>query len=92
MELDSLPATVIHLETNSGNASKPRNVGLDNAKGKYIGFIDSDDSVSKDYIEKLLNKIDNEEFDYCLFSWDYKQNDLGPVIIEDNPPEWNMAI
>lgn len=67
-ELNDLPARVIHLENNTGNASIPRNVGLDNAEGLYIGFIDSDDSVSNDYISKLLNKINNEQFDYCLFS------------------------
>lgn len=91
-ELDNLPAKVIHLETNSGGASIPRNVGLDNAEGLYIGFIDSDDSVSKNYIEKLLNKIHTQTFDYCLFSWDYKQSNFSPVIITDNPPEWNQSI
>ena len=30
-ELDKMNAKVIHLEKNSGNASYPRNVGLDNA-------------------------------------------------------------
>lgn len=92
VELDKLPAKIIHLETNSGCASTPRNIGLDNAQGLYIGFIDSDDSVSKNYVSTLLNKIHNEDFDYCLFSWDYKQRDLGPVLIEDQPPEWNQSI
>lgn len=91
-ELDTLPAKIIHLEQNSGGASTPRNIGLDNAQGRYIGFIDSDDSVANNYIFTLLNKINTENFDYCLFSWTYKQNDLGPVIIEDQPPEWNASI
>lgn len=91
-ELDNLPAKVIHLENNSGNASIPRNIGLDNAEGAYIGFIDSDDMISQRYIEVLLNKINEETFDYCLFSWKYKQNDLGAVIITDQPPAWNQSI
>ena len=53
---------IIHLEKNSGNASYPRNVGIDNAKGKYIGFIDSDDLVEDNYIELILNKIDKEDY------------------------------
>ena len=54
-ELDKLKAKVIHLEKNSGGASRPRNIGLDNACGEYIAFIDSDDMVSNDYIECILN-------------------------------------
>lgn len=91
-ELDALPAKIIHLEQNSGGASTPRNIGLNNAQGEYIGFIDSDDSVVDNYISTLLNKINTESFDYCLFSWTYKQNNLGPIIIEDQPPEWNASI
>lgn len=36
--------------------SNARNVGLNNAKGEYICFIDDDDIVSPYYLEGLLNK------------------------------------
>jgi glycosyltransferase involved in cell wall biosynthesis len=55
--LDSLKAKVIHLPTNSNGASRPRNVGLDIATGKYITFIDSDDYVLDNYIEKILSHL-----------------------------------
>jgi glycosyltransferase involved in cell wall biosynthesis len=44
----------IYLTENSGGASVPRNIGLDKAKGEYITFIDSDDLVSDDYIQTIL--------------------------------------
>ena len=66
-ELDKLNAKVIHLKENSGGASKPRNVGLDNAKGDYIVFIDSDDLVSDDYIE-TIRAATRKDFDYCYYS------------------------
>ncbi len=87
-ELDKFKAKVIHLETNSGSASTPRNVGIDNAKGEYITFVDADDMVSEDYVKTILDKIKTEDFDYCLFSWNFKGED---IIIEDNPPEWNTS-
>lgn len=38
---------------NSG-VSKARNLGIEVAQGEYICFIDSDDCVSKDYLESLI--------------------------------------
>lgn len=90
-ELDNLKATVIHLKGNSGNASKPRNVGLDKSKGKYIAFIDSDDSVSDKYIETILNRIKTNA-DYYIMSWTSKGVMNRDVIIKDMPPEWNTSI
>ncbi|MCC9220766.1 glycosyltransferase family 2 protein [Escherichia coli] len=34
-----------------GGAGIPSNIGINAAKGKYIGFVDSDDWVSKDAFE-----------------------------------------
>ena len=89
VELDKLGAKVIHLENNSGNASVPRNIGIDNASGKYIAFIDSDDLVSTEYISKILNKIKTKDFDYCFMSWQSQDN---KYVITDFPPEWNVCV
>lgn len=91
LELDKLNAKVIHLEKNSGCASVPRNVGLDNAKGEYITFIDADDLVADNYVETIINKC-KEDFDYCLFSWRSQGVWNANVIIEDNPPSWNCSV
>lgn len=46
---------VIH-QKNKG-LSGARNAGLDIAKGKYIGFVDSDDSIEPNMFEVLLNNL-----------------------------------
>lgn len=88
-ELDNLKARVIHLSNNSGNASTPRNLGLFYAKGEYIAFIDSDDDVMPNYVEKILEKI-KIGFDICFISW--KSDSDIEIIIDDEPPEWNNSV
>lgn len=86
--LDTLNAKVIHLEKNSGGASKPRNVGLDIATGEYIAFIDSDDLVSDKYIEEITNKA-TKGFDYFYIGFLISGD---PIIIKDRPPSWNCCV
>lgn len=88
-QLDKLKANVIHLKENSGGASIPRNIGLDNAKGDYILFIDADDMITFNYIETIEETIKTNDFDYCYISWKKKD---GDVIIKDIPPSWNRCV
>jgi glycosyltransferase involved in cell wall biosynthesis len=57
---------VIHKE--NGGLSDARNVGIENATGEYIQFIDSDDFVEKDMIEILHNDICQEKADVSMCS------------------------
>lgn len=56
---------VIH-KTNEG-VSKARNVGIDNATGQYIVFVDSDDYVAKNYISVLYEDLieNNADISIC---------------------------
>lgn len=58
---------VVHKE--NGGLSDARNCGIDLAKGKYITFIDSDDYVSKDFIEYLYNLIKKTKSDISICSF-----------------------
>lgn len=40
----------------NGGISVARNTGIKVSSGKYLGFIDNDDWVTEDYIEKLLDR------------------------------------
>ncbi len=55
---------IVHQE-NKGLALT-RNVGLSIAKGKYVMFIDSDDSISADYVEAYVTAIEHEKCDVVM--------------------------
>ena len=59
---------VIALTQKNSGAGVARNKGVEIAKGKYIAFIDSDDWIEHDALEKLYNNIENNDSDMVLFN------------------------
>ena len=47
--------TVRILQTEVAGVSNARNIGIENASGKYVCFMDDDDIVSPNYLEALLS-------------------------------------
>ena len=59
--------SVLHQE-NSG-VSKARNRGLDSAKGNYICFVDSDDTITSDYLEQVNNAATAQKTDAIFIGY-----------------------
>ena len=57
---------VIHKE--NGGQSVARNIGLQKAKGEFIGFVDSDDSIELDMFESLFSAIQNVDIAICGYN------------------------
>ena len=41
-------------QNENGGPAKARNVGIDYAKGEYLAFVDSDDTIEPTFLEKLV--------------------------------------
>lgn len=52
--------------------SSPRNRGMDLATGRYIGFLDADDSYLPDCVEKVLGYIKKNEAQVAVFRREYE--------------------
>ena len=50
----------------NGGLSDARNVGISKAKGRYIGFVDSDDYIKENMYEILLNLIKKYDADVSI--------------------------
>ena len=57
----------VHLKINGG-LSSARNFGISKAVGKYIYFVDSDDYISDNSLNKILNKLESSNENYFVFS------------------------
>ncbi len=73
----------------NGGAAKARNNGLDNAVGKYISFIDSDDFIKENYIETLMNEAISYDADIVKCGYytkydNFLENNYGIVYRNNN--------
>lgn len=68
---------------NNEGVSKARNTGLDHANGDWITFVDSDDFISKIYLENLITPIlNNTNVDFVHGCGTYYANGQAGAIIE----------
>ena len=59
----------------NGGLGAARNTGAKYAKGKYIWFVDSDDIIDKDSINKAINQLNKTGSDFIVTSYTYLVNE-----------------
>ena len=75
-EFVALNFHIIHFKEHQG-ACSAWNEGIRWANGKYIGFIDSDDMIMMNYVDELLDAINQDLADEILFDWvDFDENQV----------------
>ena len=66
------------IDKKNGGQSSARNIGLKNAIGDYIVFIDSDDVISCDFLDELLSCF-SEDIDFSFCNFQYVKEQIPPV-------------
>lgn len=69
-ELTQRDSRIIYLhQTENGGPARVRNIGIDQAKGEYLAFVDSDDTVESNFLESLVTtaEISGADIVWCNF-------------------------
>lgn len=74
------PNIIKHIEQENKGIAKTRNYGIKIATGDYITFIDNDDYLDRDYIEKYVNATENSKFDVVIGG--YRRPDENGKIVQ----------
>lgn len=82
-----------YLKIKNGGVSNARNTGIENTTGEYIAFIDSDDLIADNYINKLLDMC-NKDYDYFNISWKAIGSQSNLVIVKNQEKfaDWNSSV
>ncbi len=59
---------VYRTDKNTGSPSTPRNIGMMNAKGRYVAFLDDDDYLDIDVLMWKIDFMENHKLDLLLSS------------------------
>ena len=78
---DNYPALIRCINTKNRGIGPARNFGIKKATGKYITFVDSDDYLKNDTLEKAFNCIEETSSDIVIYDW-YEVNEEYEIINE----------
>jgi len=95
---------LIQRERKPKGGSTCRNIGIGNAKGKYVFFLDSDDLITATCIEKRIEFIEQKNCDFAVFntgtflkaigdsnlSWKVPKGDYLKMFLSHDLP-WNIS-
>ncbi|MBQ1447934.1 MAG: glycosyltransferase [Erysipelotrichaceae bacterium] len=63
------PTKIVPMHKVNGGISDVRNYGIDKTYSDYIAFVDGDDYVEPDFVEKIMKQIDEHQPDILLFDF-----------------------
>lgn len=77
----------------NGGIGAARNTGINNASGKYIMFVDCDDTVHSDIVETLISKAYEKDYDMVVAAHNLVKEKDGNVysVIPNIYPNYNLA-
>lgn len=79
----SLPITLLRQKENKRQGAA-RNRGLDEARGTYTFFLDSDDFLDEHTFETLFHKAETGSYDFVLCDWTFYYEETGERYVNND--------
>lgn len=86
-EFEKLDSRIRVFHQNNEGVSFARNKGIENARGEYLIFIDSDDWIESLMFENMIDKINTTGTDACYCDRYFKDENNIQTILHQNFPE-----
>lgn len=67
---------------NNGQSGVVRNYGIERVKTEWIGFLDDDDTIHKNYVESLLKNY--TKYDFVVWRMKYENGIVLPPLTSNN--------
>jgi len=83
-----LDRRVIYLEQENSGVSKARNLGLDQAIGEYVYFLDSDDTIDISFLKTSYETAKSGDFDVVVLGENYEDRLPHPVALPTCAQFW----
>ena len=97
-ELCSIDKRIDYSKIINGGVANARNIGINKATSKYICFIDSDDTVDRDYLKESIYYMEKENVELAIGKLDYvsyidnQGNNYITILNKDNIKDLNRAL
>lgn len=78
------------LNNNLQTPSSPKNYAMQFAHAKYIGYLDSDDTYTKNALEVAVSEAEANRVQICMFRMEYKLANRNVTAIDERTL-WNQA-
>ena len=87
------PENVVVIHKENGRQASARNAGIPYIKGKYVSYMDPDDTLDRDAMEKVRTFLDkHKEADICCIPMFFFGNQTGPHILNDKFAEGSRVV